>query len=67
MAEPENTIVPLLREMRAEINARFDETDRGLEGIIVRLDRLIEGMQSLTFQLHDRIACKQAFLKRLAR
>ena len=33
MAEPEDMIVPLLREMRAEINSRFDRVDARLDAV----------------------------------
>ena len=33
MAEPEDMIVPLLREMRAEISSRFDRVDARLDAV----------------------------------
>ncbi|MGU3419601.1 hypothetical protein [Methylobacterium sp. yr668] len=40
MAEPQDLIVPLLREMRAEMKAGFERIDRKLEVDGVRFDRL---------------------------
>jgi hypothetical protein len=31
MAEPKDMVVPLLKEMRSEINERFDKVDKRLE------------------------------------
>ena len=33
MAEPEDMVVPLLREMRAEMNTRFDRVDARLDAV----------------------------------
>lgn len=40
MAEPQDLIVPLLREMRAEMKAGFERIDHKLEVDGVRFDRL---------------------------
>jgi tetrahydromethanopterin S-methyltransferase subunit G len=40
MAEPDNMILPLLREIRAEINGRFDSQDQRFERIEKRLDAM---------------------------
>jgi hypothetical protein len=42
MAGPEDMIVPLLREMRAEISSRFDGVDGRLDLVERRLARLYE-------------------------
>ena len=48
MAQPEDMIVPMLREMRAEIAARFDGVDGRLERVDRRLAKLEE--QQLSFR-----------------
>ncbi len=40
MAEPPDMIVPLLREMRAELGAGFERVDRKLEEHDARFDKL---------------------------
>ncbi len=40
MAEPQEMIVPLLREMRAEMHAGFERVDRKLEEHDARFDKL---------------------------
>jgi hypothetical protein len=40
MAEPADMIVPLLREMRAEITARFDNVDARFDSVDRRLKAL---------------------------
>jgi tetrahydromethanopterin S-methyltransferase subunit G len=40
MSEPENHTLVLLREMRAEINARFDRVEQRLDGVEKRLDSM---------------------------
>ena len=40
MAEPQDMIVPLLREMRAEMHAGFERVDRKLEEHDARFDKL---------------------------
>ena len=40
MAEPQDMIVPLLREMRAELGAGFERVNRKLEEHDVRFDKL---------------------------
>lgn len=38
MAEPENLVLTLLRELRADMNARFDAVDRRFEAMDQRFD-----------------------------
>ncbi|TXM75550.1 hypothetical protein FV218_08355 [Methylobacterium sp. WL69] len=40
MAEPQDTILPLLREIRADLKAGFDRVDRKLEQHDARFDKL---------------------------
>ncbi|SDN07071.1 hypothetical protein SAMN05216360_105272 [Methylobacterium phyllostachyos] len=40
MAEPQDMIVPLLREIRAEMSAGFERVDRKLEEHDARFDKL---------------------------
>lgn len=40
MSEPENLILAHLRELRADMTARFDTVDRRFEAIEARLDKL---------------------------
>lgn len=51
MAEPEDLIVPLLREMRAEMNAHFDRTNERFDRLERGLDRIIEGLDLARQQL----------------
>jgi hypothetical protein len=46
VAEPSDIIVPLLREMRAEMNARFDHVDSRSEVVERRLKKLEETLVS---------------------
>lgn len=46
MAEPADMIVPLLREMRAEMNARFDHVDSRSEVVERRLGKIEETLVS---------------------
>lgn len=46
MAEPADMIVPLLREMRAEIKAQFDHVDTRFDVIDRRLQKLEETQTS---------------------
>lgn len=48
MTEPDNLTLVLLREMRADMNARFDEMDRRLADMQKRLDAMhLNGMKAL--------------------
>ena len=40
MAEPENLVLVLLRELRAEMNARFDAVDTRFKEVDARLDAI---------------------------
>jgi hypothetical protein len=40
MAEPENMILPMLRDIRADMNKRFDEVGRQFRNVEQRFDRL---------------------------
>ncbi len=40
MSEPENLILAHLRELRADMTARFDAVDRRFEAVEARLDKL---------------------------
>jgi hypothetical protein len=46
MAEPSDMIVPLLREMRVEMNARFDRVDGHFDVVERRLKALEEAQVS---------------------
>lgn len=46
MAEPDDMILPLLREMRAEISARFDRADKRSEIADRRLQKIEETLVS---------------------
>ena len=45
MAEPENMILPLLREMREEIRRRFEDVDRRFESLESRFDKRFDGVE----------------------
>lgn len=47
MAEPQDMIVPLLREMRAELGAGFERVDRKLEEHDARFDKLERRFENL--------------------
>ena len=51
MAEPESMILPLLREIRAEMNRRFEVTDEkltsGFQSVNERFDRLEKKIESV--------------------
>jgi chaperonin cofactor prefoldin len=47
MAEPDNFILTLLREIRAEMNARFGDMDRRFDGVDERLDRVEKRIDSV--------------------
>ena len=47
MAEPESMILPLLREIRAEMNRRFDEVDRNFKAVDGRFDGLEKKIESV--------------------
>lgn len=48
MAEPENMILILLREMRAETNARFDAVEQRLDRMQTRIEELnINGLKAM--------------------
>jgi polyhydroxyalkanoate synthesis regulator phasin len=55
MADPDDFILPLLREMRAEINGRFDamgETSASRHALVIaRLDKLEEQQRSFRHAL----------------
>jgi hypothetical protein len=44
MAGPDDIILPLLREMRAEFRDRFDRSDRRFDAIEQRLDEIESAM-----------------------
>jgi hypothetical protein len=46
MAEPEHFVLPMLREMRAEISGRFDGVDGRLDRVERRLKKLEEAQVS---------------------
>lgn len=52
MSEPDNFIVKLLREIRAEMNERFDAVDRRLVGHDKRFDGLDSKIESLKQAMH---------------
>ena len=45
--EPEDMIMPMLREMRGEIRERFSKIDGQLEDVIGRLDKLESGQKTI--------------------
>jgi hypothetical protein len=47
MAEPDSMILPLLREIRAEINRRFTEMDARFDGVDGRFDRLEKKVENI--------------------
>ena len=47
MAEPDNMILVLLREMRAEVNARFDEVHEEFTRVDSRFDRLEKRLENI--------------------
>lgn len=52
MADPESMILPLLREIRAEMNSRFDEVGRRFDGVserFVQLEKKIESVKQAAF------------------
>ena len=55
MAEPEDMILPMLRDMRADIERRFSEAGAGSERrhaiVIARLDKLEEQQRSFRHAL----------------
>ena len=51
MAEPEDMILPLLREMRAEIGSRFDRVDSRLASVGRRLAALEAAQMFLTAKM----------------
>lgn len=52
MSEPDNFILKLLREIRAEMNERFDTVDRRLTGHDKRFDSLDSKIESLKQAMH---------------
>ena len=52
MSEPDNFILKLLREIRAEMNERFDAVDRRLTGHDKRFDSLDAKIESLKQAMH---------------
>jgi hypothetical protein len=61
MAEPEDMVVPMLREMRAESSARSDGVDRRLE----RADRFLAALEKTQASLKQALAADS--LENLAR
>ena len=47
MAEPESMIAPMLRDIRADMNKRFDEIGRQFGKVGERFDRLEKGLESV--------------------
>jgi hypothetical protein len=47
MAEPESMIVPMLRDIRADMNNRFDEIGRQFGKVGERFDRLEKRLESV--------------------
>ncbi len=47
MAEPESMILPLLREMRAEMHRRFDAVDRRFDVVDNRFEKLEKKIDSV--------------------
>jgi hypothetical protein len=47
MAEPDDMIIPLLREMRPEMRERFAESDRRFDAVDQRLVKLSASMETL--------------------
>jgi chaperonin cofactor prefoldin len=47
MAEPDNMILVLLREMRAEMNARFEEVREEFSRVESRFDRLEKRLENI--------------------
>lgn len=45
--EPEDMIMPMLREMSGEIRERFSKIDGQLEDVIGRLDKLESGQKTI--------------------
>ena len=52
MSEPDNFILKLLREIRAEMNERLDGIDRRLAGHDGRFDSLDSKIESLKQAMH---------------
>jgi len=52
MAEPENLVLTLLREMRAEMNARFEAADKRFDGIERRLDMMHRNGEKALARVH---------------
>jgi hypothetical protein len=49
--EPDDMVMPMLREMRADINRRFDKVDDRFEEVNNRLDKLEAGQKSIRHAL----------------
>jgi hypothetical protein len=54
MAEPESMIIPMLRDIRADMNRRFDEIGRQLGKVDARFDRLEQRFESISEGLKRR-------------
>lgn len=52
MSEPDNFILTLLREIRAEMNARFDAQDKRFDAHDKRFDALDAKIESLKQAMH---------------
>ena len=47
MPEPDNLVLVLLREMRAEMNARFAEMNERFDGVDARFDRMEKRLEAV--------------------
>ena len=70
MSEPDNFILKLLREIRTEMNQRFDATDKRFDGLDSKIESLKQAMHGesvlgryATAEFDDRL---DAIEKRLA-
>ena len=65
MAEPEDMILPLLREMRAEIKSRFDEADSDSKERFARVDRRFDKLEAQVGTVRQALAADSLMSKLL--
>ncbi|MFK8250739.1 hypothetical protein [Ancylobacter terrae] len=72
MSEPDNFILKLLREIRAEMNQRFDANDKRFDAVDAKLESLKQAMHGesvlgryATAEFEDRIEAIEKRLDRL--